>query len=75
MGISMFVFQLEDRKTFSALPRMEAVCEVGLKLEAAEEEDVGVLLSLLHYTTIITFSCVFFTLGRRKWLQSQESRL
>ena len=68
MGRSTFVFQLEDRKTFSALPRMEAVCEVGLKLEA-EEEDVGVLLSLLHYTTIITFSCVFFTLGRRKWLQ------
>ena len=44
MGRSTFVFQLEDRKTFSALPRMEAVCEVvDLKLEAkvVEEEDDG----------------------------------
>ena len=39
---STFVFQLEDRKTFSALPRMEAVCEVvDLKLEAKVEEDDG----------------------------------
>ena len=43
MGRSTFVFQLEDRKTFSALPRMEAVCEVvDLKLEAkVVEEDDG----------------------------------
>ena len=71
MDRATFVFKLVEeiaKNFFSALPRMEAVCEVGLKLEA-EEEDVGVLLSLLHYTTIITFSCVFFTLGRRKWLQ------
>ena len=35
--------------------------------------------SFLYYqtttTTIITFSCVFFTLGRRKWLHSSHQEL
>ena len=84
MDRATFVFKLQQKrsqKTFSsALPRMEAVREVvDLKLEAKVEDDGSVSAPFLSYqtttTTIITFSCVFFTLGRRKWLHSSHQEL